>query len=376
MGNKCSDVIRIAKRYNNNKRKYLLVNTAQAKHIPVCPSVSLKMMRKLGRVLAEKYSDTKLVIGFAETATAIGAVVAECFGKECMYIQTTREEFPYEKGVDFCEEHSHAVNQRIYGRDIFEKKGCNSPIIFVDDELTTGRTLINIVDQLKKEYSSLNSRKLIAASIVNRVDEENECKMAKHGLTNEFLLKSDKSDYSDIIDKIRVREPAVVRNTSDRYKEILLSEYFIDPRLGCNIFEYRNQCEKISNDIIHTLSSELSDANDILVLGTEECMYPSIIVGKAIEKAIPDISVYTHSTTRSPIGISNISGYPIISGYKIPSFYDSNRETYIYNLKKYDAAIVITDSESNEKAAMQSLCYLLNEYKINKVYFVRGANNV
>lgn len=376
MENKYADVIRIAKRYNNNKRKYLLVNTVQAKHIPVSPSVSVKMMRKLGQGLAEKYPDTKLVVGFAETATAIGAVVAECFGEECMYIQTTREEFPNEKGVDFCEEHSHAVNQRIYGREIFERKGSDLPIIFVDDELTTGRTLINIVDQLKREYNSLNSRKLIAASVVNRVAEENINKMAEHGLTNEYLLRLDQSDYSDIIDKFSVREPLLVRDTSERYKEILLSEHYIDPRSGCNIFEYRNQCEKISNEIIYSLASELSDVSNILVLGTEECMYPAIILGNTIEKVMPYVSVCTHSTTRSPIGVSNRVGYPIVSGYRIPSFYDSNRETYIYNLRKYDAAIVITDSHSSEKEAMQRLCYLLDEYKINKVFFVRGANNV
>ena len=59
------DILRIAKRVNNAKRAYLLVNPLQAKHIPVSPSESLRMMNSLGSMLAEKYPGTKLVIGFA-----------------------------------------------------------------------------------------------------------------------------------------------------------------------------------------------------------------------------------------------------------------------------------------------------------------------
>ena len=33
-----ADTLRIAKRYNNPKRSYLLVNPLQAKHIPVSPA--------------------------------------------------------------------------------------------------------------------------------------------------------------------------------------------------------------------------------------------------------------------------------------------------------------------------------------------------
>ena len=48
--------IKIAKRYNNKKRKYLLVNELQAKHMPVSPSLAINMMKELGNKLREKYS--------------------------------------------------------------------------------------------------------------------------------------------------------------------------------------------------------------------------------------------------------------------------------------------------------------------------------
>ena len=85
------DILRIAKRINNGRRQYLLVNPHQAKHIPVAPSKALRMMASLGEVVSEKYNDARLVIGFAETATAIGAVVAKSISDDCLYIHTTRE---------------------------------------------------------------------------------------------------------------------------------------------------------------------------------------------------------------------------------------------------------------------------------------------
>ena len=39
-----ADTLRIAKRYNNPKRSYLLVNPLQAKHIPVSPAGALSVV--------------------------------------------------------------------------------------------------------------------------------------------------------------------------------------------------------------------------------------------------------------------------------------------------------------------------------------------
>ena len=74
-----NDLLRVAKRVRNAKRSYLLVNPLQGKHIPVSPARSLEMMNTLGGRLAEAYPGARLVIGFAETATAIGAAVASRF---------------------------------------------------------------------------------------------------------------------------------------------------------------------------------------------------------------------------------------------------------------------------------------------------------
>ena len=55
-------------------------------------------------------------------------------------------------------------------------------------------------------------------------------------------------------------------------------------------------------------------------------------------------AVKVHATTRSPIIASCEDGYPLNHRYQIRSVYDKERDTYVYNLKKYDKVIVITDT--------------------------------
>lgn len=46
-----NDLVRIAKRENNTKRGYLVVNPLQGKHIPVSPSKALQLFQELCRYL-------------------------------------------------------------------------------------------------------------------------------------------------------------------------------------------------------------------------------------------------------------------------------------------------------------------------------------
>ena len=57
-------ILRLAKRYNNTKRLYSLVNPIQGKHVPSRASEALEMMRCLGEKLAARYPAARLVIGF------------------------------------------------------------------------------------------------------------------------------------------------------------------------------------------------------------------------------------------------------------------------------------------------------------------------
>ena len=103
--------LRVAKRYRNAKRAYLLVNPLQAKHMPVSPTEALTMMRTLGEGLQQEFPGARLVLGFAETATALGAAVASRLGPDCAFLSTTREAGEGPGWVRFLEEHSCCKKQ-------------------------------------------------------------------------------------------------------------------------------------------------------------------------------------------------------------------------------------------------------------------------
>ena len=110
-----SDLIRVVRRENNAKRNYLLVNSMQGKHVPANPDNVLKLYNELAECLKSEGNIKKAVfIGFAETATAVGAGVASCF-ENSYYMHTTREVCASRISVaDFREEHSHATEQLLY----------------------------------------------------------------------------------------------------------------------------------------------------------------------------------------------------------------------------------------------------------------------
>jgi hypothetical protein len=114
-------------------------------------------------------------------------------------------------------------------------------------------------------------------------------------------------------------------------------------------------CRKLKTKVTSTNKGTLDSISRLLVLGTEECMYPAIMLGAYIEEYYPKVDVWTHSTTRSPIIPSDSLSYPIRNGSMLCSCYERNRNTYLYNIEKYDAVFVITDAEAFVQAGIDSL---------------------
>ena len=71
-------------------------------------------------------------------------------------------------------------------------------------------------------------------------------------------------------------------------------------------------------------------------------------------------NILFHATTRSPIVPAKYDDYPLFSRYSLESFYEKNRVTYIYNLKKYDNIYIVTDSIYNN----DGINSLINALKI------------
>lgn len=436
------DLVTVAKRENNTKRNYLIVNRRQGKHIPVCPKEALEMFSALADIVRQAYRNERLlIIGFAETATAIGAVVAVELGQ--YYIQTTRENV---EGVDdyvyFTEAHSHATEQKVVRADV-ESVVCGRKntyggqtdgtvvtmeeplkpidrIVFIEDEVTTGNTILSAIEKIEeletiKAIEKAHGSKLCfsVASILNGMDSAAEAIFQKRQIPLHYLVKIDHAKYPQLAEnyrgdgnymncsndesesRVKLEDSEInqfgeinginkinqinknnfganklnnVYYLKDNTNSICFNSacsdinyinnkcYYIDDFDNrCFIKEftvegcrnarriqdakvYQNACEQLCQKICAQI--ELPD--QILVLGTEEFMYPALLLAAKLEEQ--GKSVRFHATTRSPIAVSTESEYPLHARYELASIYDNQRKTFVYDLAAYNAVIIISDA--------------------------------
>lgn len=347
-------LLKLAKRYHNTRRSYLLINPLQAKHLAAEPVEALHMMQTLGRNLYQNHPDAKLIIGFAETATAIAMHSAMQFPEDVCFLHTTREKLDGDC-LHFKEEHSHAVEQRLYLSGSLPE---TSEIILIDDEISTGKTIRNIVSQIRQEIPAYQNTKFIAGSVINRVSEENLHLLEADNIFCESLCKLDNLDYTSQVAHFQVSAPEEIPfSESLPYKCLISRSKLPESRKLHTVQEYRKQYQAFSETVCTELLPELQNYKNLLILGTEECMYPALILGELLEKQ--DYFIKCHATTRSPIGICQEENYPIQEGFSLPSFYDPSRKTFIYNPDTTaDAVLIITDSNCNTEQAMQNLSIL------------------
>ena len=379
------ELFSIAKRYNNSKRTYLIVNKKQAKYLPSKPSETFAMTNALAKKMWQSgvKDENTLVIGFAETATALGRLIADHFS-QAFYLTTTREEI-IGKCIEFKEEHSYVVEQRI-AIEALSKAHSFNQVVFVDDEFTTGRTLRNLAQELLKEVPSLRNSKKFAVTVIDRTNEENKEKLKELGIEIISLLSFTDDNFEEQVKDIEIIEPKEVPKDP---KEILAVERIgniPNARLGYTC----GGINTLAQNLLERYKNQIQQANNILVLGTEEFMAVPIYFAREIEKF--GKSVVCHATARSPIGVlkggesrilqskaldgsigrdesrslaknTTITEYPIQEGYKLVSFYQKDRNTYLYSMDHYDLVFVLTDSKEIPKGAIKAISSLMSIYK-------------
>lgn len=364
-----SDIVAVAKRKNNKKRNYLVVNRLQGKHIPVSPKSAFDMFGELADVVKKKYDGQKLlVIGFAETATAIGTHVA--WETDSYYIQTTREEVEGAEYIYFSESHSHATEQRLVKNDLDKVLKKIDKILFVEDEVTTGNTIMNIVKMLKKLYPEVQG--YAVASIINGMNAEALKRYEDADIDISYLVKTDNNAYSEIADKYPdetgIEAPLFGRNEGKyAFVRRIIAGGYINPRNVCRASDYVKACDDVAQKICENIN--MDDDKSILVMGTEECMYPAMYLGCMLEDA--GHMVRTHSTTRSPITVYDDEDYPLHERYLLHGMYDKDRETFIYDIAEYDRVIVLTDSEKIPEKGEDSLVDALIENDNKNISIIR-----
>lgn len=139
----------------NPKRAHLLVSNVLGKHVPASPGAvhgaGYGLGRRVRALLGEAEAGRAVVLGYAETATALGHSVADGLGS-APYLHSTRRPVP---GVatagGFEESHSHATSHLLLPADPALLAG-SGPLVLVDDEFSTGNTVLNTIRDLHARH--------------------------------------------------------------------------------------------------------------------------------------------------------------------------------------------------------------------------------
>ncbi|MFF8292468.1 phosphoribosyltransferase [Streptomyces sp. NPDC016309] len=139
----------------NPKRAHLLVSRVLGKHVPQSPYVVWRSGYDLGvrvrELLGSAEAARAVVLGYAETATGLGHSVADGLGT-APYLHSTRRPVPgVPRAGGFEEAHSHATSHLLLPEDPALLAG-RGPLVLVDDEFSTGNTVLNTVRALHARY--------------------------------------------------------------------------------------------------------------------------------------------------------------------------------------------------------------------------------
>lgn len=380
----------MAARINKN-RAFLFVSKLLGKHIPVNPYSSLLGGAVLSLLLAKELGEQDMdglieeaiqglisveeaeqaykkimnqrlslpipvnFIGFAETATALGHSVYNVFkDDDSTYFHTTREMITTMTScINFEEEHSHAVSHRCYAIHEEVITGSN-PIMLVDDEITTGKTVLNIISDIQSRYPR---QQYWVASLLDWRSEQEEQRFAEVEKSLGVSIKV----LSLMKGKIRVQGHSIpgleevkqpVRMEASLPQFIYLEHLFesidaesVDSEGMTNTAPYLKGSGRFG---IHTSDNSLIDEHissaaqslmrhrsgkNTLCLGTGEFMYLPMRISAEMGAGIS-----YHSTTRSPIHSADAENYAVKEGISFLSPDDRNVMNYIYNISlgQYD----------------------------------------
>lgn len=361
---KTKDLVKVAKRENNNLREYIYVNPIQGKHVPTDPLALDQLITEMAKTAHKTWQGEKiLVIGFAETATALGLGVAAKL-KEAKYCMHTTRTHLDEADIVFSESHSHATEQYIHTKGLQAALKCVTTVLFVEDEVTTGNTISKAITQLK-EFNSQTSKKdnlkFGVLSVLNTMPKSSiqkweaqgiKCRYIKHLKVGELELGNHR--YNEESSKKAKEIHTII---TPKAGKTVATEKFCDTAYVTSVKDLLN-FNSIVFDICAKYVAEKGrdlswlSGKDILVLGTDEFMYIPYLFALSLAmlgKYQRLGSVSFHATTRSPILTSEDNNYPLNSRHRIEIKYDCDKDAtmyrYIYNLKKYDKVYILTDNQ-------------------------------
>jgi hypothetical protein len=387
----------------NPRRAHLLVSTVLGKHVPADPRVVHGTGLLLGRLVraaltavpdegvhiagdalrralagdgdaaeslvsapgpeAEPLPPGTVVLGFAETATALGHSVADALAAP--YLHSTRRPVAGVSPVGgFEEEHSHATSHLLLPDDPGLLAG-DGPLVLVDDELSTGTTALNTIRELHRVSPR---RHYVIASLLDMRADADHVRMAavaaELGATIEVValaaggvdappdvLESGQRLVAETSTIGGAETVAAVGGSVHRVTLPWPTGLRDGARHGFGADDAR-QLDAALPDLADTVASAVAGRSRVHVLGFEELMYLPLRLGVALTGRLPAAAVTYSTTTRSPVLAVDDPGYAIRSRLAFPSHddpADGPGERYAYNLTPsghppFDAIVLVVDT--------------------------------
>ena len=365
----------------NPRRAHLLVSQVLGKHVPQLPEVVYGAGYRLGEAVRELLGPQAhpVVLGYAETATGLGHCVADglggASGAAAPYLHSTRRPVAGIEAVVFEEEHSHATEHLLLPADPGFLGG-DGPLVLVDDELSTGRTVLNTVAALHRHHP--RSHYVVAALIDTRSPEDRE------------VFAKTAAELGVRIDVVATATGAVrlPEGVLERGAALVAAE---QTRQGCGVPSAgplaplarvelgwpaglpdggrhgftaadRARLEQALPGMAARLAEQLQQRETaprrVLVLGHEELMYaPLRLAGALAERLGADSEVRFSTTTRSPALTVDHPGYALRTRLAFPSHdapADGEGRRYAYNVapgsdpsRRFDAIVLVVDDHGD-----------------------------
>ncbi|WP_406492650.1 phosphoribosyltransferase [Streptomyces sp. NBC_01604] len=356
----------------NPKRAHLLVSNVLGKHVPQSPSVvyghGFTLGRRVRDLLGTDEARRAVVLGYAETATGLGHCVADGVGL-APYLHSTRRPVP---GVatagGFEESHSHATSHLLLPEDPALLVG-DGPLVLVDDEFSTGNTILNTIRDLHERYP--RERYVVVALVDMR-------SAADAGRLDEFareigarvdLVAAASGTVrlpEGVLEKgqeLVARHEAAAVPAPPPYGRIARVDLRWPrglPDGGRHGFtpQHRIRLESALPAMAARLAEALPPkARRVLVLGFEELMYAPLRLARELEQLVDaadtgSAEVRYSTTTRSPVLAVDDPGYAIRSRLVFPAHddpADGSGDRYAYNVAGggFDAVIAVVDSAAD-----------------------------
>ncbi|MFI5884533.1 phosphoribosyltransferase [Streptomyces sp. NPDC051554] len=366
-----TDLLGLALR-RNPKRAHLLVSNVLGKHVPQSPSIvygyGFTLGRRVRELLGTEECARAVVLGYAETATGLGHAVADGIALAPYLHSTRRPVAGVATAGGFEESHSHATSHLLLPENPELLSG-EGPLVLVDDEFSTGNTVLNTIRDLHERYprdryvvvalvdmrSAADAGRLdeFAAEIGARVDLVTAAS-GTVSLPEGVLEKGQElvARYETGSEPSAV--PAAPPPTDSRITRVELRWPRNLPDGGRHGFTpaHRIRLEAALPAMAARLAEALpEDAHRVHILGFEELMYAPLRLARELEQVV-DAGVTYSTTTRSPVLAVDDPGYAIRTRLTFPAHdtpADGPGDRYAYNIAGagFDAVVAVIDDTAD-----------------------------